>query len=592
MIGVKKGVRIMNKYERLFVEAPIGIFRTNEAGEVLSVNQSLAEMLGCNNEAEVLAYYDNLGEKLYVNKARREEFINRLAEKKEVNNFEYQAQKVDGSHIWLKMDARVSELKEDDSFIISGFVSDITEMKKTKRKLDEKEEALETFFDLTPDLACIIDAEGHFIKVNQSWNKVLGYQKEELENKSCCQYIHPADEAKTKLILQRIRKKDIVLEFVNRYQTKEGNYRYLEWRARWQGEFIYAASRDITKRKRQENKIKYVSFHDNLTNLYNRTYLEGEIKRLDVARQLPVSLLMADLNGLKIINDTYGHAQGDEILIKTANILKEACREEDIIARWGGDEFVIFLPQTTKEETHRIYDRIKELCTKTADNEIPISVALGIATKGDDSEEIYEVLNRAEERMYKNKLDESRSTKSHIVQALLKTLGEKSDETEEHAWRMQKFTFLMADELDLSQAKMDKLSLVATLHDIGKTIIPAEILTKEGKLTEEEWKTIKQHPKTGYRIAASTEEFDHVAEEILYHHERWDGSGYPHGLAGEEIPFLSRIITIVDAYDVMTNNRAYKDAMSKKEALAEVKRCAGTQFDPELAERFIKVMKQ
>lgn len=580
----------VNKYKRLFTEAPIGIFRTTEQGEVLSVNQSLVEMLGGIDEAEILDYYDDLSKKLYLNPEQRKNFISQLKAQKEVKNFEYQAKKIDGSIIWLSMDARIAEIKATGSFRIEGFVFDITEMKTTKQELQNKKETLENFFNVTPDLLCIINETGNFIRVNQAWEKTLNYTQEEIEESNCLQYVHPEDYEQTKRKLEQVKEKQEIVDFVNRYQTKKGNYRYLEWRVRWRSGFFYAASRDITKRKKQEDRIKYISFHDDLTNLYNRTYLEEEIYRLDVERKLPISLIMADLNGLKMVNDTYGHSIGDKVLIETAKILRTACRKEDIVARWGGDEFVIFLPQTKKEAAQRIYERIKNSCAATTDDEIPISIALGIATKVKEQQDLYEVLNRAEEQMYKNKLDESRSTKSHIVKALLKTLGEKSDETEEHAWRMQKLTFLMAEELDLSQAKMDKLSLVATLHDIGKTIIPAEILTKKGKLNEEEWETIQQHPNTGYRIASATEEFSHVAEEILYHHERWNGSGYPHGLQGEEIPLLSRIITIVDAYDVMTNGRSYKEAMTKQAALEELQRCSGTQFDPHLVKKFIKVM--
>ncbi|MGM0502901.1 MAG: HD-GYP domain-containing protein, partial [Bacillota bacterium] len=242
------------------------------------------------------------------------------------------------------------------------------------------------------------------------------------------------------------------------------------------------------------------------------------------------------------------------------------------------------------EQAQQVYDKIKEKCKETKEEEIPISIALGIATKEKTQEGLYQVLKIAEERMYKNKLDESRSTKSHIVKALLKTLGEKSNETEEHAWRMQALAFSMGEKLDLSQDRLDKLSLLATLHDIGKTIVPAEILTKPGKLNDEEWEIIKQHPETGYRIASSTEEFAYVAEEILSHHEKWDGSGYPRGLKGSEIPMLARIITIVDAYDVMTNSRSYKDPMSKEEAIAELKHCSGKQFDPQLVPHFIELV--
>ncbi len=578
------------RYRTLVTESPMGIFRTTSQGKILSANPALVKMLGCASEEEVFQHYEKLSKDLYVNQERRKEFITQLQQKGKISDFVYQARQVDGSFVWLEMDARISREQSGGTFIIEGFVSDITDRKQVEQALEKRRRDLETFFNVTPDLLCIADTDGHFVKLNQAWEEVLGYTVEELEESKFVNYVHPEDREDTQKAIAQLEDQKQVLNFVNRFQTKQGDYRYLEWRSHPQGDLIYAASRDITERKQKEEKIKYISFHDNLTDLYNRTYLEEEIKRLDVERQLPISLIMADLNGLKIINDTYGHEQGDQILIRTAEILQAACRKEDIIARWGGDEFVILLPQTKKKDGEDIHERIDKLCRETEGEGIPVSIALGVATKDQIDRDIYEVLNIAEERMYKNKLDESRSTKSHIVKALLNTLGEKSNETEEHAWRMQKLAFLMGEKLNLTQPELDKLSLLATLHDVGKTIIPSEILNKPRKLTAEEWQTIQEHPETGYRIASATEEFSHAAKEILHHHERWDGTGYPWGLAGKEIPLLSRIITIVDAYDVMTNGRSYKEAVSQEAALEELKACAGSQFDPELVEHFVEII--
>ena len=147
--------------------------------------------------------------------------------------------------------------------------------------------------------------------------------------------------------------------------------------------------------------------------------------------------------------------------------------------------------------------------------------------------------------------------------------------------------FQIGEALNLSTAEMDRLALLVSLHDIGKISISQEILNKPGKLNEEEWEKIKKHPETGYHIALSTGEFAHIAEEILAHHERWDGKGYPNGLKGKEIPLLSRILAIIDAFDVMTNGRPYKSRMSEDEAIDELKRCSGTQFDPELVDIFM-----
>jgi diguanylate cyclase (GGDEF)-like protein/putative nucleotidyltransferase with HDIG domain len=354
--------------------------------------------------------------------------------------------------------------------------------------------------------------------------------------------------------------------------------------------FTEVINRAIAKNL-DEKKIEMLTYYDSLTGLYNRRFFEEEMKRLDTVRNLPFSILIADLNGLKIINDSYGHEKGDQILVQAAQILKESLREEDILARQGGDEFAVLLPNTKAKAAERIEKRIKEKCKKTNNNPLPVSIALGTATKEHAEQDIEEVLKKADDRMYKNKLSESRSSKSNIVQGLINILNSKSNETKEHSLRMTKIAFDFAQKLNLSNSDQNRLSVLATLHDIGKINIDEKILKKNGSLNEEEWAAVKKHSEYGYKIAKSSEEFAEVADEILAHHERWDGSGYPNRLQGEEIPYLARIITLVDAYDVMTNDRPYKKAVSEKEALQEIKACAGSQFDPNLVESFIEIIK-
>lgn len=338
-------------------------------------------------------------------------------------------------------------------------------------------------------------------------------------------------------------------------------------------------------------RIEKLTYKDSLTGLYNRRFFEEEMERLDTKRQLPISIVMGDINGLKIINDSYGHKKGDEVLVKTAEILKSSLREEDILARWAGDEFIILLPHTPKNKAQEIVSRIKRKNENISKEDIPISIGMGVATKINTEETLEVVLEKADDNMYKNKLSESRSASNKIVQNLLNTLGAKSTETMDHAMRMSKLAHDLGEKLNLSNSELNRLSLIATLHDIGKTTISEDILTKAGKLTKEEWEIMKEHPERGYKIASASKEFAVVAEEILYHHEHWDGSGYPKGSQKKEIPRLARIISIVDAYDVMTNHRPYTEAISEEEALAEIERCAGTQFDPILAKEFIELKK-
>ena len=359
---------------------------------------------------------------------------------------------------------------------------------------------------------------------------------------------------------------------------------------------LIGISRDITERKKREDEIQYLNFHDGLTGIYNRAYFQSELARLDTKRQLPMSVIVGDINGLKLINDALGHVEGDKLLVKMARILKNSCRSEDIVARTGGDEFWILLPQTDGEGAQRIIDRIKAACAALAEHPEEGSyftdIALGYATKTTMDEPFAKIQKIAEDYMYKRKLLESKSLHSSIISSIKTTMFEKSFETEAHAERLTQLSRQLGQLLDLSEDDLVALELLSTLHDIGKISVDRDILTKVGKLTDEEWNEIKTHPEVGYRISQASPELRHISDYILSHHERWDGKGYPQGLAGEAIPLLSRILAIVDAYDAMTQDCAYRKAMPVEAAVAEIKKNSGSQFDPRIASTFIELLTQ
>ncbi|MCJ7666090.1 MAG: diguanylate cyclase, partial [Actinobacteria bacterium] len=347
---------------------------------------------------------------------------------------------------------------------------------------------------------------------------------------------------------------------------------------------------DITERKRYEEEIKHLSFHDYLTGIYNRAFFEEELKRLDCKRQLPLSIIIGDLNGLKIVNDAFGQKKGDELLDKIANILISSFREEDIVARWGGDEFSVILPKTGLKKALKILARVKDNLGREGTKTLPLSIAFGVATKDNKSQQIADIIKEAEDKMYRHKLIEHKSVHSTIISSLEKALEERDYETREHVKRMKELAIKLGREMGLADEKIDELTLLAALHDIGKISIADSIILKPGSLNKEEWEAIKKHPEVGYRIAGASSELVPIAKGILYHHEWWNGTGYPERLKGEDIPLISRIISIVDAYDAMTNDRPYRNALSKKEAVKEIERGAGTQFDPGLAEIFIGII--
>lgn len=340
----------------------------------------------------------------------------------------------------------------------------------------------------------------------------------------------------------------------------------------------------------KEEEIRYLSFHDKLTGLYNRAYFEEELKKSDNKRQLPISVIMGDINGLKMTNDIFGHEAGDNLLKSAARALKNSCRPEDVIARYGGDEFAIILPGVSYKKALKICERISNTCHNTCNKIIPTSISLGCAAKETKNKILGEVLKQAEAVMYEQKMLEGRSVRSSIISALEVSLHEKDIETREHVTRMVDTATKAGKALGLSPDKISDLNLLARLHDIGKITIDDKILNKNGRLTAEEFEMVKKHSEAGYRIALSSLVLSNIAEDILHHHERWDGAGYPEGLKGEEIPLLSRIVSIADAYDAMTNDRPYRKAMDKTEALAELRRERGQQFDPALVPIFISVI--
>lgn len=446
----------------------------------------------------------------------------------------------------------------------------------------------------------IEDQDGRILKVNKTMEKISGYSREELVKSTVFETVVPDNQEE--IARENIKKimdgKLMIHELPSANSSGEERFIRLQERKITlpNNEVgIISIQSDITDKIKNEEKIKYASYHDSLTGLYNRSYLENKIQSLNQENHFPVALIMADLNGLKLVNDTYGHNEGDKLLKKMAAILKDSCRDTDLIARWGGDEFVILLPETDSEAVKKIIKRINKKIADTYlefedGSRLPLSAALGFGVKKHYFEDIFEILDEAESKMYKNKLTESRSIKSNILNTLLKTLSEKSQETSSHSERMAELATKLAEKIGLSQNEINKLTLIAKLHDIGKTVIPERILSKEDRLTEAEWKEIRTHPAVGHRVLNATEEFSHISEEVLSHHEWWNGSGYPRGLKEEEVPLLARIIAIVDAYDVMTEEQVYKKAVSKKEALREIKAQAGSQFDPELAAEFIELM--
>ena len=346
--------------------------------------------------------------------------------------------------------------------------------------------------------------------------------------------------------------------------------------------------RDSTEKIERLKQVEYLSLHDHMTSLYNRKYMQDSIKRLDTKRNLPFSVIYMDVNGLKLVNDSLGHDMGDKLIVSVANALKGMLRSDDIVGRIGGDEFLVLLPKTDIESTERVAERIERAVSETKIGALVPSIALGCAVKTEEDQSVYDTLKRAEASMYKGKLKSSKIMRNSMIENLIKLLEDKFDVAQHHSKRVMKYCEKIAFAMGLSEKETADLKTTALLHDVGEVVIPASLLNKPEKLSEAEYEQIKIHSEKGYQILKSIDEYAALAESVLQHHERWDGKGYPEGLREGDILLHSRIINVADAYEAMTSDRPYKKALTQKEAVDELKKCRGKQFDPEIVDIFIE----
>lgn len=359
---------------------------------------------------------------------------------------------------------------------------------------------------------------------------------------------------------------------------------------------IVGVARDITAQKTLESKLRYLSYTDILSGLYNRAYFNETINQIIRQDVFPIGFILGDVNGLKIVNDTLGHLAGDKLIQAVASHLRLTCPKKSLIFRWGGDEFVILLPNSSEDECKKLMSQINQSCAKNSwyaqneDEDFKLSMSLGYSLFKDKSANIDKVLQDAEDKLYRQKMLSQKSVRRSLLISLQNSLKNRNLETQEHTQRIVESSIALGKALNLNSEQLEELTLVAQLHDIGKIGIPESILLKPTELTPEEFEILKTHPEKGCRLTTLFPELSHISRGVLTHHEKWDGTGYPLGLKGEEIPLVARIVSVADAYDTMIHNRPYNPIKTKEEALEELRRCANTYFDPHIVEVFCKLI--
>lgn len=454
------------------------------------------------------------------------------------------------------------------------------------------QEENKAIIDVLPDMIFVYNRDGVFTDYLTASTKELILSKEEFIGKSVYD-VMPKDIADLAIDkLEELYRTNELQLFEYSLETPIG-IEHFECRLQKinEGEAI-SIVRNITDRLNNLERIQILSYHDQLTGLYNRRFFEEEMIRLDISRNSPLTLAIFDVNGLKLTNDAFGHLAGDELLVTVANTMTQECRGDEIVARIGGDEFVILLPNTDEDEASAIVNRIQNSMSEIFIKDIPLSVSAGWASKISEDQNLTDIFIMAENRMYKKKVIESQSMRNQAIQSILYSLNHKSPMEKNHSESVSALSRQIGVLLGFRYEELKELETAALVHDVGKIALGDQLLSKPGPLTQLEYEEVKRHPEIGYQILKLVDTYSSIAEYVLHHHERWDGTGYPQGLAGSEIPLISRIICICDAYEAMTSDRPFRDRLSYEHAKQELIDNAGKQFDPQLVSLFIDLLEE
>lgn len=461
----------------------------------------------------------------------------------------------------------------------------------------ERNRYLQTLISIG-DGVLVVDRDGKIEMLNHVAQRLTGWTNEEAHGKEYKDVFVLSHEYPGHSItdpIESVFRTNTAQELENHavLTARDGDRHFLEDNAspiineRNESTGVVLVFRDVTEKREQKNRIEYLSFHDTLTSLFNRRYFEEALMRTDTEGNLPISIVMGDINGLKLTNDVFGHTYGDMLLTGVSAVFRNNCRSNDIIARWGGDEFILLFPKTDLEETQKIVLRIKKEFSEKRIRGIRGSISMGICCKTDSSESMADVLSKAEENMYSEKTLERKALLDEWIGTIIDMLHTSNAREKEHAQNVSRMCEAMGRALGLPDGEIRKLKKAGYLHDIGKIVMEPEQLDETAPLSAEEKSKLRKHPVVGFRILNASEATLDFAEAVLAHHEHWDGSGYPKGLKGEEIPLFARIIAVAECYDRAAGRSGGSPEQQNQNAVAVLRSEAGKRFDPDIVAAFL-----
>lgn len=584
--------KIKTKYFNIYDYAPVGYLILSEKGLIVESNLTAANMIGLSRQIlikERLSQYIFKDDRNIYHKHRKQLFKTMKSQECELRMI-----KTDGTTFWGQLKATV-EMEGQVPFC-RLVLSDISKRKKIEAQLQQNMKDLLASQRIAHLGTWRMNVITGKIVWSEELYKIFGFDptKPPPAYEDHLKLFVPESWEKLSAAMEEImatgRSYELELETIKRDGSKGWAWIRGEAEKNQKGKIVslWGAAQDISEHKQNEEQLLYLSNHDHLTGLHNRRYYERKLKCLDSKENLPLSVIMFDVNGLKLVNDSFGHDLGDVLIKKTADTIKKVCRKNDLVARIGGDEFVLVLPKTSLDESKKIANHIKKITSKEIVSNIALSISYGCDTKEMSSQLISAVCANAENVMYKHKLNERLSIRSKTIELIMNSLFDKSQAEKQHSNKVSQICFAIASKMQLDEETVKKLRAVGLIHDIGKIGINERILNKTDSLTNSERIDIERHSEIGWRLLSSTNEFSELAQLVIDHHEKMDGSGYPNGLKGKAIQLESRILAIAEAYDAMTSKKSYRKELTKEEAIKELKKCSGTHFDAEIVNVFVE----
>ena len=582
----KKLIEESEEIEKLFTEArrvaDLTTFIYNVDSSRFDASKEFDEFIGIDNlrtieqyrkavHPEDLEEYDKSNIFTLVNGLQDKVTVYRIIKNEKIKFIQ--------SSVFSKLDSKGNVVK------VFGILKDVSEIERARRISENARKSFRQIFDHSPSGIFILNSNFEITMENSTFRELFNIEPGEMSFSALIgeQYDSTIRKLKRTKIIKNLR----VKHFIN---NKE--YYFVIRIIKIDEEIIngYEGTlTDISQQVQDEKRILYLATHDVLTDLYNRNYFEEFV--VEKNKNYPLGLILCDVDGLKLINDAFGHQKGDELLQSLSKTLK-GLAPDYTISRIGGDEFAILVDNADEEHLENIELEIKESIKDLGFFGMNFEVSLGHDILTKKHYNFMKVFKNAENMMYRRKLTDRSSRKSNALSTIMQTLHEKTEETEAHCERVGDYASMLLSKAGYKRtADLEDIRFLSNVHDIGKIATPEAILNKKTKLTEEEYEEIKYHSEAGYKIIKNIIDNENIAFGVLYHHERYDGTGYPHGLMEEEIPLHARILAIADSYDTMIRGRIYQKPISKEDALKDIEKNKGTQFDPKLAEMFIKLMK-